>query len=107
MLTAGKSKLALGRVTVTSTITRESGPFSFGVLHMGDHNVSGNVRPLPSPEEYEATNLEIVAAFERGDLTELIGAVGRAYPSGTYTLNLLFRDEQIKILRLVLGTTLA
>ncbi|HWH75763.1 MAG TPA: DUF3536 domain-containing protein, partial [Candidatus Binatus sp.] len=43
---AGKAKLAVGQIELVSEITRESLELGFGVLSMGDHNVSGGVRPV-------------------------------------------------------------
>src|SRR4029077_18044655 len=40
----GRARMALGRARITSRITRESALLSFGVLHLGDQNVSGGVR---------------------------------------------------------------
>ena len=40
----GKLRLAIGRARFSSEITRESATLSFGVLHLGDHNVTGGVR---------------------------------------------------------------
>ena len=107
LLTAGKAKLALGQARITSEITRESAQVSFGVLHQGDHNLSGGVREFRTDEAYQGLLEEITTVFERGDFLELIRIVDKNFESGTYTLNLLFRDEQRKILKVILGTALA
>ena len=44
VMSAGLAKMAVGRVRLTSEITRESEVLDFGALHMGDHNVNGGVR---------------------------------------------------------------
>jgi len=44
--TAGKAKLAVGRINLVSEITTESNSLVFGALHMGDHNINGGVRPF-------------------------------------------------------------
>ena len=106
LLTAGKARLALGRAKITSEITGESADLTFGVAHLGDHNVSGGVREFQSDPDYEAGALELTTIFRGGDLTELIRDLDREFQSGTYSLALLFRDEQRKILRQILESSL-
>ena len=107
LMSAGKAKLAIGRATIRSAITREAARMTFGVIHMGDHNVSGGVREFRGEEAYQDLGKEIVEVFERGDFSELLRLVEKNYDTGTVTLKLLFRDEQRKILRQVLESALA
>lgn len=102
----GGRKLGLGRIQVRSEITQESGTFSFGVLHLGDHNVSGGVRPVQSPEAHEKLKAELLELFRRDDLPDLIRAVDRQFGDGAYTLRYLFRDEQHKIVRFLIESAL-
>ena len=62
---AGKMKLVTGMAQFTSLITRESAGFAFGVLHLGDHNVSGGVRRLSDHDEYGRISQQLHAAFAR------------------------------------------
>lgn len=103
----GKAHLALGRARITSRITGESRQLSFGVLHLGDQNVSGGVREYRGTEAYGALVAEVQEVFHRGDIPELIRAVDRNFGSGTYSLRLLFRDQQRKFVNLILDQTLA
>jgi alpha-amylase/alpha-mannosidase (GH57 family) len=107
LLTAGQAKLALGRATITSNITTESATCSFGVLHLGDQNIRGGIRDFRSLGAYEELGQEVRAAFERGDLDEVGRIVEKNFESGAYTLKLLFRDEQRKILRSIVEARLA
>ncbi len=106
LLSAGKMRLALGRVIVRSEIVLESEHVSFGVLHLGDHNVNGGVREFQGEPAYSALCFEIADVFERGDLPEILRVVDRDFGSGSFTLRLLFRDEQRHILRLILNQAL-
>ncbi len=106
LLTAGRTRLALGRARITSEITRESAELTFGVLHLGDHNLSGGVRAYRGEEAYEELAKEAMELFERGEVQEVIRFVDRHFESGAYTLKLLFRDEQRKILRMILDNAL-
>jgi alpha-amylase/alpha-mannosidase (GH57 family) len=106
LLTAGKARLLLGRARITSEITRESSQVSFGVLHLGDHNLSGGVREYRGEDAYAGMVQQTAEVFERGDLAEALRAVDRSFGSEIYTLKLLFRDEQRKILRRILSVAL-
>jgi alpha-amylase/alpha-mannosidase (GH57 family) len=106
LTSSGKSRLALGRAVVRSEITGEAEPVAFGVLHLGDHNLSGGAIRFPGAEEYERLVAGAEQPFRRADLTETLRMVDRNFGSGTYTLRLLFRDEQQKVLGLILRTVL-
>ena len=105
-LSSGKTKLVAGRANIVSQITCESSDVSFGVVHLGDHLITGGVREFAGEECYNTTISEITSAFERGDFVELVRVVDREYGSGSYTLRLLFRDEQRKIVRQILDPAL-
>lgn len=105
--TSGRTKLVLGRARVTSAITRESALLSFGVVHLGDHNVSGGIRDFRGDEAYATLVREIGEVFQAADLPEVIREVDKHFGQGTYSLKLLFRDELRKILHIILGQTLS
>jgi alpha-amylase/alpha-mannosidase (GH57 family) len=106
ILPAGRKRLALGRARITSEITQESVRVTFGVLHFGDHNVSGGIREYQGEEAYQALIGEIAEIFQGADFPEIIRAVDRNFGAGVYSLKLLFRDEQRKILDMILSSTL-
>ena len=105
-LSSRKTKLVVGRAQISSDITAESENISFGVVHLGDHNITGGVREFAGEQDYQDTVAAITETFERGDLAELVRVVDKAYGSGTYTLKFLFRDEQRKIVRQILDSAL-
>jgi len=98
----GKLRVVLGQASVTSEITRESDQLTFGVLHLADHSVIGGVRQVQGEEAYRTLDLELDKAVASGDLAELVRLIEKNFNSGTYTLRLLFRDEQRKILGIIL-----
>jgi alpha-amylase/alpha-mannosidase (GH57 family) len=104
-LATGKTKLAIGHAKVTSDFTGESEKVTFAVIHLGDHNFTGGVRPFKGEAAYEESSRHIVAAFERGDVTELVRELDRNFGAGVYTLQLLFRDELRKVLDSILAST--
>jgi len=107
MVETGATKLAVGRVRVSSEITWESALLSFGVLHFGDHNVSGGVRSFRGQSAYRTMVEQVTEAFSRGDLTKVIRLLDKHFLELTYSLKSLFRDEQRKITSLILESTLA
>jgi alpha-amylase/alpha-mannosidase (GH57 family) len=104
---AGKMKLVLGRARFTSRITLESAVLAFGVLHLGDHNVSGGVREGMSEEEFEALSDTLSGAFARADAPEVLALLQHGFDTNIYSLKSLFRDDQRKILDIILGADLA
>ncbi len=107
LLPAGKKRLALGRARITSEITGDSADVSFGVLHFGDHNVSGGIREYRGEDAFESLAEEISEIFRGADFPEIIRAVDRHFGAGVYSLKLLFRDEQRKILDMILAASMA
>ena len=101
MLSAGRARLVLGTATVRSRITHESGHFIFTALHFDNHNLTGGVRDMGAEDGYEELAGELTAAFDRADLAETVRLLDKLFERGLYTVNLLFRDEQIKILDII------
>jgi alpha-amylase/alpha-mannosidase (GH57 family) len=104
---AGKAKLAVGRVRLTSRLTRESSELCFGVLHLGDHIMSGAVREFVDEETYQALKSEIQRPFTSADFPEVIRLLDRRFGESTYSLKSLFRDEQQKVLERILAERVA
>lgn len=104
---AGKMKLVTGLARFTSRITLESATLGFGVLHLGDHNVSAGVRPVATDEEYSRINEQLHAAFVRADAAEVLGLINQNFESNIYSLKSLFRDDQRKILDIILQSNIA
>lgn len=103
---AGRAKLVAGRAKMTSEITRESGHLCFGVLHLGDHNLNCGVRQYPGDDSYQALVEDASEAFARADFPETILLLDKHFGASTYSLTSLFRDEQHRILDLILNATL-
>jgi len=104
---AGRAKLVTGRARFTSDITGEGQDLEFGVFSFGDHNISGGVRPYTTAGEYTDFTDSLTESFGRADFPEVIRVLDRSFAGHTYSLKSLFRDEQRKILQVVLDATLA
>jgi alpha-amylase/alpha-mannosidase (GH57 family) len=102
---AGKAKLALGRVNIASGITQESAGFYFGVMYFGDHNLGCGIREYMDAKSYQSLRKEFFESFEKADFPQVLRIQDQYFESSRYSLKSLFRDEQRKILNLILETT--
>ena len=102
---AGKAKLAVGRVTIVSTITQESAGFYFGVMHFGDHNLACGIREYMDGESYGQLLNQIFDSFAKADFPEVLRIQDHYFESSRYSLKSLFRDEQRKVLDIILKAT--
>ena len=93
----GDATLSVGRIAVTSDITRESARLTFSVLHFGGHNLSGGIRRFADETEYEKLVQEILGAFERHALSEVIQLMA-TFPEYAFSLRSLFPERQREIL---------
>ena len=116
---SGHARMVVGRAAITSKITEESDSVVFGVLHLGDHNLTAAVkRWTPDTEStYEPLCDALKNSIARADIADAIrvidrqfaepGPDGKPQPTRTYSLTSLFQDEQRRILNLILQNTLA
>ncbi|QCR22797.1 DUF3536 domain-containing protein [Pontibacter sp. SGAir0037] len=106
LLEAGRQKLAIGRAKIRSIITWEQVEITFGILHLGDHQLFGGVREFISKEAFEKLHLELATSFNRGSINEVIMLLDKYFESHNYSFWHLFKDDQKKILSKVLRHTL-
>ena len=104
---AGKLRMALGKANFTSKVTQECEVLTFWVVHFGDHNVAGGVQRSDDTVEYQDMLESISGAFERVDIPEVVRLLDRRFGGKTYSLRSLFRDEQRRIVRSILSSTVA
>lgn len=103
---AGRQRLAVGQARIKSKITWEEVVITYGVLHLGDHQLFGGVREFMSHEDYEKLRQELKTAFERGNVSEVIMLLDKHFESHSYSFWHLFKDDQKKILDQVLQQTM-
>ncbi len=102
VLTAGRARVLIGKAQISSRITHETEMDSFAALHFDNHNLTGGVRATSSDEEYAELVAVISEAFDHADIGETIRLLDKNFERRIYTLNMLFRDEQIKILEIIM-----
>jgi len=107
--TSGRGRLALGRVHVASSITGNAQSFSFAVLHFGDQNITAAVKGYSGADAaaFEAFSADAAGQVQRADFPEVIRTLDRFYGHANYSLTSLFTDEQRRIVRLILNSTLS
>ncbi len=105
-LSAGRASMHTGQVRLTSRITGEADDLAFGVVHFGDHNLLGGVRPYENLRSYQELKDELSEQFNRAEFPELVRTLDRHFEESNYTIRSLFRDEQRKILNVILTSTL-
>lgn len=103
----GRTRMCVGHIKVASRITCETDDLTFGVLHLGDHNVYGGVRRFQGEDAYRKLNEEMDAVLDRADLPEMIRYMDANFSAATYSLKSLFKDEQRAILTIILKDQLA
>jgi alpha-amylase/alpha-mannosidase (GH57 family) len=107
---SGRGRLALGRARVSSKITAEAEDIAFAVLHFGDQNITAGVKQyggLPADEtEFAQLLAGVQEAAVRADLPQVIRLFDGYFGTTAYSLTSLFTDEQRRILRLILNSTL-
>jgi alpha-amylase/alpha-mannosidase (GH57 family) len=107
-LNSGRGRLALGLARVASAITGQWQEFSFVVLHFGDQNITAGVK-VYLPEDAEGFEKVVSQAREQvlqANFPEVIRLLDRHYKLD-YSLTSLFRDEQRRIIQLILNSTLS
>jgi alpha-amylase/alpha-mannosidase (GH57 family) len=106
--TSGRGRLALGRAHIASGITGYQRSYSFAVLHFGDQNITAAVKAYSEDDaaEFEAFASEAAEHVQRANFPEVIRLVDRYYGHVDYSLTSLFRDEQRRIVQLILNSTL-
>jgi alpha-amylase/alpha-mannosidase (GH57 family) len=105
---SGRGRLAVGRARVASSITGRQQSFSFAVLHFGDQNITAAVKLYNESEAdgFEAFAAEAAGYVQRADFPKVIRLLDRYYGHVDYSLTSLFTDEQRRIIRLILNSTL-
>ena len=102
---AGKHRLAVGKVRVSSSITEESERFTFAVLHLGDHNMIGGVKLVGTSTRYAGLQKRIRESFLENNIPGTILLIDRVFGPNSYLLWNLFKDEQRKVLEQLLDLT--
>ncbi len=102
--TSGRGRLAIGKAHICSKITEEQETVVFAVLHFGDQNISAAVKRHKPEDEglYEEFARSARFAVIQADFPEVIRGFDRYFAGTSYSIRSLFRDEQQRIMELIL-----
>lgn len=104
---AGKNKLAVGKAEIKSGVTWDKSNIVFAVLHIGDHQLFGGVNEYDNDNKLFATmREEIMNSFNSANIFEVMYSLDKYFGSHNYSFWHLFRDDQERILNLVIQDTL-
>jgi hypothetical protein len=103
---AGRAKMAIGSITVTSMITREEARFEFMVIHLGETELTGGVRPSTDADHYEAMRRDLSEDMRVNGISSVIRVLDEYFAEPLLSIRSLFRDEQRRILSLLCDATL-
>jgi alpha-amylase/alpha-mannosidase (GH57 family) len=107
-VSSGRVKMVAGQALIVSKTTELAETVAFAVLHFGDQNITAVVKRW-NPDEadaYQAFLEEAKAAVNRADFPAVVRCFDRTFGGQTYSIQSLFRDEQKRILDILLrGTT--
>jgi alpha-amylase/alpha-mannosidase (GH57 family) len=103
---AGRAKMAAGLITVTSRITREEAAFEFTVIHLGETELTGGVRPATSAAHYEAMKRDLSEDLRVNGVSSVIRVLDEYFAEPLLSIRSLFRDEQRRILNFLCNATL-
>jgi alpha-amylase/alpha-mannosidase (GH57 family) len=106
--TSGRGRLALGRAHIASAITGHAQSFSFAVLHFGDQNITAAVKVYDNSDARTFSSFAAEAAEQvaLADFPQVIRLLDRYYGHADYSLTSLFSDEQRRIVKVILNSTL-
>jgi len=109
VVTSGRGRLLFGQARVGSQITQESETVIYAVVHFGDQNITAVVRRHdPSrEEEYKDFVQKARSAVIGADFPALIRLFDHIFDGRTYSIQSLFRDEQRRIVKLILASTIS
>jgi alpha-amylase/alpha-mannosidase (GH57 family) len=102
---AGKQRFAMGKTVISSDITFDEKTIIFAVLHLGDHNINGGAEEYTGDEHFSFMQYEMKAAFEKGDIPEVIRLMDKHFGKNIYSLWHLFKDEQRRVLNQIMQLT--
>ncbi len=106
-LRSGKQSLAVGVVKVHSKITGDAKTTAFALLHLGDHNFIGGGGEYSDIVKFDQLKQQIHEAFSRSDIAACVVLIDRFFNQRNYSLWHLFKDEQRKILDIILASRLS
>jgi alpha-amylase/alpha-mannosidase (GH57 family) len=100
----GAGHLAVGRLRARSRRTWNQAEARFVVLHFGglDFHAVLSQEPESDPDSFESFKAELMETYRSGSLADVTNLSARRFPGRAHRLDDLFRDEQRRIIGIIL-----
>jgi alpha-amylase/alpha-mannosidase (GH57 family) len=98
---AGQQKMVLAVTKVKSNVTRSEKKFAFAVIHLGGHNIIGNISIEMEPDRFASMSARMVNAFDEGRLGDIIGLMQTYFGPEKFSIWQLFQDEKRKVFNFI------
>jgi len=98
---AGQQKMVLAVTKVKSNVTRSEKRFAFAVIHLGAHNIIGNISIEMEDERFASMQARMINAFEEGRLGDIIGLMQTYFGPEKFSIWQLFQDEKRKVFNFI------
>ncbi|MCD4812306.1 DUF3536 domain-containing protein [bacterium] len=102
----GGQQLITGRMRVQSDVTMEMNNVVFAILHLGEHTLLAGIQDEISDEKFSDMRNELMTSFQKGELTKMVRLMDERFAPYTYTLWDLFKDEQRRILNMIMQSVI-
>ncbi len=104
---SGRGRLVSGEASICSSLTLEQERLFYAVLHFGDQNIAAGVKRCRrgSRDAQARFTAEARTAMLRADLPAVIRLFDREFGPDSYTIRSLFKDEQRRVMSLILNNT--
>jgi alpha-amylase/alpha-mannosidase (GH57 family) len=98
---AGHQKMVLAVTKVKSNVTRSEKKFAFAVIHLGGHNIIGNISIEMEEERFASMQARMISAFQEGRLGDIIGLMQTYFGPEKFSIWQLFQDEKRKVFNFI------
>jgi alpha-amylase/alpha-mannosidase (GH57 family) len=98
---AGQQKMVLAVTKVKSNVTRSEKKFAFAVIHLGGHNIIGNISIEMEEDRFASMQVRMINAFEEGRLGDIIGLMQTYFGPEKFSIWQLFQDEKRKVFNFI------
>ncbi|MDS3859376.1 DUF3536 domain-containing protein [Thermosynechococcaceae cyanobacterium BACA0444] len=102
----GNLTLAIGQITLTSDVTRESQALVMAVLHMGGWDFHCCLKPFQGRADYAETKACLLNALQQGSTAKVLLTLTQAFGETAYGLNDLFAEDRHRLMHALTQTTL-
>jgi alpha-amylase/alpha-mannosidase (GH57 family) len=102
----GALTLAIGRLQLSSEITRETADLAFAVLHLGGWDFHCCIQPFAGRRNYTQMKDELGQALNQASAAQVILAMNRAFGNQSFDLQSLFAEERHRLMQMLSQGTL-